>query len=165
MAKNKLKKSKRFNPAKHASSEKYSFLPDEVLDSLGKDKDTNVARRFRVSIHTVKKARRSRGIPRFTRVVPPEMERLFGKVSDEALAEQFNEPLHFVRKERIERGIPTHNPFKSLVNSSSFIADLGTMSDRHFGCKYGITTRSATYHRIKHGIESHQTKEWEARGG
>ena len=165
MAKTKFKKSKRFNAAKHASSKRYSFLPDEVLDSLGKDKDTNVARRFKVSVHTVKKARRSRGIPRYTRVVSPEMERLFGQVSDEALAEQFNEPTHFVRKERIERGIPNHNPFKSLVNSSSFVADLGTMSDRHFGHKYGITTRSATYHRIKRGIESHQTKEWEARGG
>lgn len=165
MAKTKFKKSKRFNAAKHASSKRYSFLPDEVLDSLGKDKDTNVARRFKVSVHTVKKARRSRGIPRYTRVVSPEMERLFGQVSDEALAEQFNEPTHFVRKERIERGIPNYNPFKSLVNSSSFVADLGTMSDRHFGHKYGITTRSATYHRIKRGIESHQTKEWEARGG
>tara|TARA_B100001287_G_C22371751_1_gene384552 strand:+ start:101 stop:604 length:504 start_codon:yes stop_codon:yes gene_type:complete len=167
MRNKKFYKTKVYDNEVHYRSKNYSFLPNRILNSLGKVSDAELARRHEVGVGTIKKARKARGIPRYTRRMTPEIEMILGTIPDSVLSKQYGVPLAWVAKERQLRGISVYNPKRDLYESEGFKSDLGTMSDSAFGKKYGISFRAACHQRIKHGIESHHHKmlKEKARGG
>jgi len=167
MRNKKFYKTKAYDNEVHYRSKNYSFLPNRILNSLGKASDAELSRRHKVGVGTIKKARKARGIPRYTRQMTPEIEMTLGKVPDSILAQQYGIPENWFAAQRQLRGISVYNPKRELYESEDFKSDLGTMSDSAFGKKYGISFRAACHQRIKHGIESHHHKvlKEKARGG
>lgn len=166
MKNRKFYKTKVYDNEVHYRSKNYSFLPNRILNSLGKASDAELARRHGVGVGTIKKARKARGIPRYTRQMTPEIEMDLGKVPDSLLAKRHGVPKAWLVKERQLRGISPSNSKRDLYESEDFVSDLGTMSDSEIGKKYGISFRAACHQRVKRGIESHHHKTLkEMRGG
>lgn len=97
---------------------KRSVIEQELIDSLGKMKDEDVAAKFGRTHSWVRKERKKRGIPGFKFESIPGLIESLGTMHDFEVAEKFGVSSNWVLKTRSERGIPIFNPNKVRASDS-----------------------------------------------
>jgi hypothetical protein len=97
---------------------KRRVIEQELIDSLGKMKDEDVAAKFGRTHSWVRKERKKRGIPGFKFESIPGLIESLGTMHDYAVAEKFGVSSNWVQKTRSERGIPIFNPNKVRASDS-----------------------------------------------
>lgn len=97
---------------------KRSVIEQELIDSLGKMKDEDVAAKFGRTYSWVRKERKKRGIPGFKFESIPGLIESLGTMHDYSVAEKFGVSSKWVEKMRSERGIPIFNPKKARASDS-----------------------------------------------
>ena len=91
-----------------------SSLPKEAVPHLGKQPDLEIASMFQVTSNVVMRARKVRGIARYTSQTdfPIDAVPLLGQTQDTAIARQFGLPTYTVKEARKQRGIAIYKPEK-----------------------------------------------------
>jgi hypothetical protein len=129
-------------------------LSPDLIDSLGKKPDAELANEFKVSVEVVKWARKKHGIPTFTYaeglLKNSEFQDLLGKITDVAIAKKFNCAAATVQRIRTSLGIPTfvREATQELIDA------LGKMPDADIASKFECPISSVIALRRSHGIRS-----------
>ena len=129
-------------------------LSANLIDSLGKKPDADLAAEFKVSVEVVKWARNKHGIPRFTYaeglLKNSEFLDLLGKDPDVDIAKKFNCAASTVHRIRNSLGIPTfvREPTQELIDA------LGTMPDADIASKFECPISFVIGLRRSHGIKT-----------
>lgn len=137
---------------------------------LGKQGDTKIARRWKISRSSVWRLRKKYGIPAYDcfageddgnreylrRKWPEEVISKLGTVPDSTIENLYGYHLVLVRAERKIRKIPPFQPLTKHPFRKRYRTLMGTMTDGALAKLANIPRRIVTYHRNKAGIPPFQ---------